>query len=194
MNYIQRFIIVGIFSAIMFFIYLFIGVSTTYAGPQEYMWPVQGELSDTFGTRDGTHYGIDIAVAKGTEVSAAKSGRVIKSYFSSSYGNVIILSHEDNKETLYAHLSKRLKGEGEAVKQGEVIGTIGSTGHSTGPHLHFEFHEKEWREDKKFAADPLTVLNPSNLPYLIELNREFSKNSIADSEQHKVKPGDTLRK
>ncbi|SDH09032.1 Peptidase family M23 [Alteribacillus persepolensis] len=162
MNYIQRFMIVGFFSAVLFLIFIFIGVSTSYAA-SEYVWPVEGELSDMFGTRGGTHYGIDIAAEKGTPIHAVQSGEVVKSYFSSSYGNVIIILHESGEETLYAHLEERWKSEGDDVKQKEVIGTIGSTGRSTGPHLHFEFHEKEWTEDKIFAVDPLQVLNKQEI-------------------------------
>ncbi|SDH39105.1 peptidoglycan DD-metalloendopeptidase family protein [Alteribacillus bidgolensis] len=196
MNYMRRFVIVGIFSVVLFLIYLFIGVSATYAREGEYIWPVHGEISDTFGTRDGTHYGIDIAAEKGTKVYAVKKGEIVKSYFSSSYGNVIIVGHKDNEETLYAHLDKRLKEKGDLVNQGEVIGTLGNTGHSTGPHLHFELHEKEWREDKKFAEDPLTVLNTASLRESkhstevrsYDTNRKGSSGEI----KYKVHSGDTL--
>ncbi|WP_158735296.1 peptidoglycan DD-metalloendopeptidase family protein [Alteribacillus sp. YIM 98480] len=195
MNYLRRFVIVGIFSVVLFLIYLFIGVSATYASEGEYIWPVHGELSDTFGTRDGTHYGIDIAVEKGTKVYAVKRGEIVKSYLSSSYGNVIIVAHADNEETLYAHLDKRLKDEGDSVKQGDVIGTIGTTGHSTGPHLHFELHENEWREDKKFAEDPLTVLNTASLKegYSTEVrSRDTNRKERSSGKKYKVQSGDTL--
>ena len=66
-----------------------------------------------------------------------KSGVVIRSEFSESYGNVIVVSHGDGTATLYAHLSKRLVGNNDKVLQGQVIGRVGTTGRSTGNHLHF---------------------------------------------------------
>ena len=120
-------------------------------------WPVDGEITDTFGTRWGNHKGIDIAAPTGTKVVAAYDGEVIKSYYSGSYGHVVFIQHPNGVETVYAHLHKRLVQEGSIVKKGEIIGQVGSTGHSTGPHLHFEVHNGEWNINKSNAMDPLTV-------------------------------------
>jgi len=84
------------------------------------------------------HYGIDLGCAKGTPIYAAFDGKVLHSVYSKSYGNFIILSHPGNRKTVYAHMSKRLVKKGENVKKGQIIGKVGSTGYSTGPHLHFE--------------------------------------------------------
>jgi len=84
------------------------------------------------------HNGIDIGAKHGANVVAADSGTVITSAYNSSYGNYIVISHGNGITTLYAHLSSRKVSEGKAVTKGQVIGLVGSTGVSTGPHLHFE--------------------------------------------------------
>ncbi len=84
------------------------------------------------------HNGIDIGARYGAAVLASDGGTVITSRYSSSYGNYIVISHGNGYTTLYAHLSKRYVSEGDKVDQGETIGLIGSTGASTGAHLHYE--------------------------------------------------------
>ena len=84
------------------------------------------------------HYGIDIGAGYGTIARAADDGTVITSTYNSSYGHYIVISHGNGMTTLYAHLSSRLVKAGDKVTQGQTIGKIGSTGASTGPHLHFE--------------------------------------------------------
>jgi len=84
------------------------------------------------------HYGIDIGAKYGAAVQASDSGTVITSTYSSSYGNYIVISHGNGMTTLYAHLSSRSVKAGDKVTQGQTIGKVGSTGNSTGPHLHFE--------------------------------------------------------
>ena len=115
-----------------------------------YIWPVNSRrITSTFGGRASpggigstNHKGVDIGgVGYGTAVHAAKSGVVIISQYSSSYGNFVVISHGSGNTTLYAHMSARSVGAGQAVAQGDVIGLTGSTGHSTGPHLHFEITE-----------------------------------------------------
>lgn len=114
-----------------------------------FVWPVPGfyRLTSGFGWRIhpiyGTrrhHNGTDISSAgiHGTKILAAKTGVVTTSAYSSSYGNYVVVSHSDGYQTLYAHMSKRAVSVGEVVKQGEVLGYVGSTGASTGSHLHYE--------------------------------------------------------
>ena len=76
-----------------------------------------------------------------SSIYASKSGTVIISQYSSSYGNYVVISHGSGNTTLYAHMSSRKVEAGQSVTQGAVIGLTGSTGHSTGPHLHFEVTE-----------------------------------------------------
>jgi murein DD-endopeptidase MepM/ murein hydrolase activator NlpD len=114
-----------------------------------YPLAVPGTLTSSFGWRlhpiFGTqrfHSGTDIGAPSGTPVLAAFSGRVNTSGFVGGYGLTVILEHAgDRAQTLYAHLSEVFVQPGETVEQGEVIGRVGSTGHSTGPHLHFEYRE-----------------------------------------------------
>ncbi len=94
------------------------------------MHPIYNELR--------MHTGIDIGASYGASVVASDSGTVITSKYSSGYGNYIVISHGNGVTTLYAHLSSRLVAVGDDVTQGQVIGKIGSTGASTGPHLHYE--------------------------------------------------------
>ncbi|MCF2669999.1 peptidoglycan DD-metalloendopeptidase family protein [Butyricicoccus pullicaecorum] len=95
--------------------------------------PITGKVSSF-------HKGIDIAASSGNPVLAAASGTVVKSYMSSSYGNYIVISHGGGLMTAYAHLSRRLVSVGDTVSAGQQIGKVGSTGNSTGPHLHFEVY------------------------------------------------------
>ncbi len=84
------------------------------------------------------HAGIDFPAETGTPVLAAADGTVTGAGFTSGYGNYVIIEHEDGYSTLYAHMEEILTEEGETVQKGDEIGTVGSTGNSTGPHLHFE--------------------------------------------------------
>ena len=85
---------------------------------------------------------VDLAIAKGTPIHAAAFGRVIfaRYGYNGGFGNVVIIDHANGTQTLYAHQSKLATKAGDEVYQGQVIGYVGSTGHSTGPHLHFEVH------------------------------------------------------
>ena len=85
---------------------------------------------------------VDLAIAKGTPIHAAAAGVVLlaRNGYNGGFGNVVIINHSNGTQTLYAHQSKIAIHTGDEVYQGEVIGYVGSTGHSTGPHLHFEVH------------------------------------------------------
>jgi murein DD-endopeptidase MepM/ murein hydrolase activator NlpD len=103
------------------------------------IWPIRGTVTSGFGYRWGRlHAGIDIAAPTGTPIHAAKAGQVIFAGTMSGYGNAVIVDHGGGFSTLYAHQSRLGSSKGQVVNQGDVIGYVGSTGHSTGPHLHFE--------------------------------------------------------
>lgn len=96
------------------------------------------------------HTGIDLRATKGTSIFAAKAGTVVTSVYSSSWGNYVIISHGGGYTSLYAHMTTRKVKVGDTVKQGQIIGTVGSTGWSTGAHLHYEL-----RKNNK-SYNPLT--------------------------------------
>lgn len=104
-----------------------------------FVWPVRGTVTSGFGQRWGRlHAGIDIAAPTGTPVRAAQTGIVIFAGSQGGYGNLILVAHGNGIVTAYAHLSSFGTGNGASVSQGQTIGAVGSTGNSTGPHLHFE--------------------------------------------------------
>ncbi|MCP4907610.1 MAG: LysM peptidoglycan-binding domain-containing M23 family metallopeptidase [bacterium] len=110
----------------------------------QFLWPVRGRLSSRFGYRQGRpHDGIDIAARRGTPIFSAESGRVIHSGRLGSYGKVVIVKHSGRYRTVYAHASKLLVRKGEFVERGQKIAEVGSTGRSTGPHVHFEIRRSE---------------------------------------------------
>ena len=115
-----------------------------------FTWPVTAKyrLSSYFGARkdpitgaDSYHTGIDLACPTGTVVKEAMSGTVAKAGWSNVFGNYVIIQHIDGYQTLYGHLSKIKTKKGAFVNQGELIGLVGSTGYSTGPHLHFTVYK-----------------------------------------------------
>jgi murein DD-endopeptidase MepM/ murein hydrolase activator NlpD len=125
-------------------------------GTGSFIWPVPSSHNVTsyFGTRMHpvhrvmrTHWGIDIGADHGVAIVAADSGTVIRSEFNSSYGHFIVIAHGNGYTTLYAHLSSRMVQNGENVTRGQTIGLNGSTGTSTGPHLHFEISRGGERVD-----------------------------------------------
>ena len=131
------------------------------------MRPANGPITSGFGYRsfDGGEFHPAIDIGKRgavVPVVAAADGYVFRSYYSSSYGNVIFITHMINGQvytTVYAHLDARLVGEGQTVRKGQVIGYMGNTGHSTGPHLHFELHRGQWNPAKSNAVNPLDYIN-----------------------------------
>jgi len=103
------------------------------------IWPVQGVLTSTFGMRWGRmHEGIDIGAAQGTPIYAAAGGTVNYAGWEGGYGNLTVIDHGNGLATAYGHQSQLAVSSGQTVSRGQVIGYVGSTGHSTGPHLHFE--------------------------------------------------------
>ena len=132
------------------------GQTTSNAALGGYIWPVSSRrITSPFGNRNTgiagastNHKGVDIGgVYYSSEVHAAKSGTVIVSQYSSSYGNYVVVSHGSGNTTLYAHMSSRSVSVGQWVDQGDVLGITGSTGISSGPHLHFEITENGVRVD-----------------------------------------------
>lgn len=115
------------------------GGSTTARNAGGCIWPAQGRVTSEYGRRWGRlHAGIDIGAATGSPIWAAKDGVVIFAGRQSGYGNVIIIDHGGGMTTLYGHQSQLLARDGQSVSQGQRIGSVGNTGRSTGPHLHFE--------------------------------------------------------
>lgn len=115
-----------------------------------FTWPVPsgGRISSTFGSREAPtegastyHKGIDIAASSGSKVVAAAGGEVVIATYSASAGNYVMINHGSGVYTVYMHMANLGVSEGQEVKQGESIGSVGSTGYSTGPHLHFGIRE-----------------------------------------------------
>ncbi|NSW76504.1 MAG: M23 family metallopeptidase [Candidatus Atribacteria bacterium] len=108
-------------------------------------WPSWGKISSRYGWRKDPftgqrawHTGIDIAGPSGRNVVATAEGKVVFAGWNGNYGKCVIVRHQFGYETVYGHLSRILVNPGDSVKKNEVIGKIGSTGRSTGPHLHYE--------------------------------------------------------
>lgn len=125
-----------------------------------YVWPVHGRITSLFGRRNlglgtsGFHRGLDVAAPAGTPIYASRSGTVTFAGWSSrGYGYLTKIRHYGGDETWYAHQSDLAVEVGQAVRQGDLLGWVGSTGISTGPHLHFELHRSGQ------ALDPLTELD-----------------------------------
>ena len=122
-------------------------------GSGKYIWQLKDSFTKTsgFGSRWGRqHKGIDLAVSVGTTVYAADGGTVVEAQYSGSYGNVVMIDHQNGQETRYAHNSKLLVKKGDKVYQGQPIAKSGNTGRSTGPHVHFEI---------RFNGEPRNPLN-----------------------------------
>jgi murein DD-endopeptidase MepM/ murein hydrolase activator NlpD len=103
------------------------------------IWPAAGPINSPFGTRWGRmHEGIDIGAKDGSPVVAAAAGTVTQAGWESGYGNLVVVDHGGGVSTAYAHLSEITVTDKQSVQPGEQVGNVGSTGHSTGPHLHFE--------------------------------------------------------
>ncbi|MBX0358260.1 M23 family metallopeptidase [Halobacillus sp. Nhm2S1] len=112
-------------------------------GTGDFAWPaVGGEITSKQGERWGRyHKGIDIAGVSNKTIKAADNGKVIEAGYRNSFGNKVVIDHGNGYETIYAHLSSIDVKKGQIVKRGEKIGVMGTTGRSTGVHLHFEVHK-----------------------------------------------------
>ena len=102
------------------------------------------------------HNGLDIAADTGSDIAAAYDGTVTAAGYSSSYGYYIIVTHSENVQTLYAHCSRLIAAEGNIVKKGETVAKVGSTGRSTGPHVHFEIRVGGYRIDPEWMLSDVT--------------------------------------
>jgi murein DD-endopeptidase MepM/ murein hydrolase activator NlpD len=131
------------------------GASTGSGTPSAagFIWPVNGPVVSGYGMRWGRmHEGIDIAAGTGTPIWAAAAGTVIHAGWLGGYGNLVVVDHGNGLATAYAHASAILVGVGQSVAQGETVSLVGSTGNSSGPHLHFEVRVNG------SAVDPLLYL------------------------------------
>ncbi len=122
-----------------------------------FSWPTKGILTSRFGRRWGRmHKGIDIAGPIGTPINAAADGTVVVAGYKSGYGNLVEIRHVDGTITRYGHNSELSVSSGQSVRQGQQVARMGSTGHSTGSHLHFEI-----RPSGGNAVNPMAHL-PAN--------------------------------
>lgn len=162
---------------------------------KEFHAPHAGHVTSGFGPRKlfgrKFHKGIDIDLDTGDEVNAAMSGKIRIARYSSGYGNFVVIAHEGGLETLYGHMSELWVEEGETVNAGQTIGLGGSTGQSTGSHLHFEI--RVFGEQ----IDPERIVNPATLmPWNDEIKIDMSFfDHIYDQggiEYHIVEEGETL--
>lgn len=136
---------------------------TTSLGDINFIWPCpsSSRITSGFGGRSSptegassNHKGIDIGASTGSDILAAAGGTVTISTYSSSAGNYIMISHGGGVSTVYMHCSQRLVEVGDTVSQGQVIAKVGSTGYSTGPHLHFEIRSGGGNVDPSLYVSP----------------------------------------
>ena len=160
-----------------------------------YTHPFNGKITSEFGSRKFRyHYGTDIDLQTGDTVRCAFNGRVRISTYSKSYGNVVVVRHNNGLETIYAHLSKRLVDVDSTISSGTVLGLGGNTGRSYGSHLHFEVRYFDEAIDPRdvisfenfsLLHDTLSI-SQCNFVYRDEI-KEFSR-----MQYHKVSSGNTL--
>ena len=181
----------------------------------QYHCPYQGDVyyRGKFGMRRGRrHQGVDLPLKTGDPIYATFTGKVRISKYWGAYGNVVIIRHENGIETFYAHLSKRLVEQDQWVNAGDVIGYGGSTGRSTGPHLHFETRYKGFAFDPQWLIDfktgqlrqRLFVLKKKYFNIYSNYEQDFddeAKNEADDKKEdaereamrwYTIKSGDTL--
>lgn len=168
-----------------------------------YVHPFSGRVTSKFGPRKKRyHYGVDIDLETGDSVNVAFDGKIRIAKKSKSYGNVIVVRHDNGLETYYAHLSKINVVVGQEVFAGDVIGLGGNTGRSRGSHLHFEVRylghpinptEIISFDDKKLVSNMLCI-DMATFDYVSEAKKAAAKNyaSSKGKKVHTVKKGDTL--
>lgn len=143
----------------------------------EWQWPLYGRVSSHYGWRVDPrrggrtmHHGIDIAAAPGRRVKAAGVGVVSYASRGGGYGNLVEVLHPDGHITRYAHMTQLLVKQGQKVEAGDPVGTVGNTGRSTGPHLHFEFRKGRKTEDPAVIGivfgEPVDALAQQKVPVL----------------------------
>lgn len=137
---------------------MILAVLTLIVQADNLVWPINGDITSGYGPRWGKiHEGIDISALEGTWVRSVASGMVVFTGHYGKYGNMVTVKHYDGTKTFYAHLKDYCVFKRQRVKKGQKIGKVGTTGKTTGPHLHFEIHVN--RE----AQDPLSLLPPRKL-------------------------------
>jgi hypothetical protein len=169
--------------------------------------PIAGALTSNFGQRTHTryHYGVDLKLNVGDSVRSAFDGVVrISQYNHGGYGNVVVIRHYNGLETIYGHLSGRAVVPGQIVRAGDLIGFGGNTGHSTGPHLHFETRYKGQAIDPRniidfydstgysLKSDTLTISNESFEYYTKFKTQAHYYKSKSVSRIYTIRRGDTL--
>ncbi len=163
-----------------------------------FIWPVDGKVVSLFGIRDGRrHDGIDISARSGTPIHAAAGGKVVFAGSMRGYGNLILLRHPDDLFTAYAHNSVNKVQKGQAVKQGQLIGKVGSTGRSTGPHLHFEIRNGQtarnplfFLPERKGASPPRDAGSARSRPAPLQEEAEDEELKIPPEDDQPAAPED----
>ena len=179
---------------------------------QSYHYPYKGKPGSLYGVRRGRkHQGIDLPLKTGAPIYAVFDGKVRFSQYSGGYGNLVIIRHNNGLETYYAHLSNRAVEAGDWVVAGQEIGQGGSTGRSTGPHLHFEVRYRGQSfdperiidfESGELRSDEL-LLKRRHFSIYAKYEQEFDEEAeaerqaeaekkAAEVQYHSVKKGDTL--
>lgn len=143
------------------------------------LWPVDSDISSQFGMRfhpilktDRFHSGMDIKAPSGTPIQAAAEGTVVFAGNRGLLGKAVIIEHDDGRQTVYGHCSRLMVKAGQEVKQGDIIGKVGSTGRTTGPHLHFEV-----RDETGKATDPMLSLAPKTAREFMLADNSLQENS-----------------
>lgn len=159
----------------------------------EYHCPRQTKVYSAFGIRHRRrHQGVDLPLKTGDPVGAAFAGRVRVSNYTRGYGNLVIIRHENGLETYYGHLSKREVEPGDWVEAGQIIGLGGSTGRSTGPHLHFETRYEGYAFDPEWLIDFETGVLRHRLFVLKKRYLDANSKYVPESEdeEYEINVGD----
>lgn len=121
------------------------------AESESFVWPVAGTFTSEFGMRWGApHMGVDISAPSGTPIWASRPGTVVSAYSDGGYGNKVTIDHGDGTQSVYAHNQSNFVSVGEYVAKGQTIASVGSTGDSSGPHVHFEIHAGGVQQNPRF--------------------------------------------